>query len=106
MPTRTASRRFWAELGAQGTLGIHLPEEFGGQGAGMVELAVVAEELGRAAASGPWDTTAVVGRRGGRAGGPILAKECCPAWPTVPCRPRWWCPTGGARRLGRWRRPA
>src|SRR3984885_6505200 len=52
---------FWADLGAQGTLGIHLPEEFGGQGGGMMALAVVAEELGRAAAPGPWATTAVVG---------------------------------------------
>ena len=38
---------FWDDLGAQATLGIHVGEEFGGQGAGMVELAVVAEELGR-----------------------------------------------------------
>ena len=46
---------FWSELGSQGTLGIHLPEEFGGQGAGMVELAVVA-----------WS------------GGPLLAKDVLP----------------------------
>jgi alkylation response protein AidB-like acyl-CoA dehydrogenase len=52
---------FWGDLAAQGILGIHAPEEFGGQGAGPVELAVVAEELGRAAAPGPWATTAVVG---------------------------------------------
>ena len=43
---------FWAELGAQGTLGIHIDEAVGGQGAGMVELAVTAEVLGRAAAPG------------------------------------------------------
>jgi 3-oxochol-4-en-24-oyl-CoA dehydrogenase len=51
---------FWGDLAAHGTLGIHVPEEFGGQGAGLVELAVAAEELGRAAAPGPWATTAAV----------------------------------------------
>jgi alkylation response protein AidB-like acyl-CoA dehydrogenase len=51
---------FWGDLAAHGTLGIHVPEELGGQGAGLVELAVVAEELGRAAAPGPWATNAVV----------------------------------------------
>jgi alkylation response protein AidB-like acyl-CoA dehydrogenase len=51
---------FWGDLGAQATLGIHVGEEFGGQGAGLVELAVVAETLGRAAAPGPWATTALV----------------------------------------------
>ena len=69
---------FWADLGAQGTLGIHLPEEFGGQGAGMVELAVVAEELGRAAAPGPWATTAVVGAVVAGCGSPTQAKELLP----------------------------
>ena len=51
---------YWGDLAAQGLPSIHLDEELGGQGAGVVELAVVAEELGRAAAVGPWDTTAVV----------------------------------------------
>lgn len=35
----------WAELGEAGLLGVHLPEEFGGGGAGLGELAVVIEEL-------------------------------------------------------------
>lgn len=35
----------WAELGAAGLLGVHLPEEYGGGGAGLSELAVVVEEL-------------------------------------------------------------
>lgn len=35
----------WAELGASGMLGVHLPEEYGGGGAGLSELAVVIEEL-------------------------------------------------------------
>ncbi len=67
----THSRRSGSDLAAHGTLGIHLPEEFGGQGAGLVELAVAAEELGRAAAPGPWATTVVVGA--------VLAEHGAPA---------------------------
>lgn len=35
----------WAELGQAGLLGVHLPEEYGGGGAGMQEAVVVVEEL-------------------------------------------------------------
>src|SRR5581483_1215252 len=35
----------WADLGQAGLLGVHLPEEYGGGGAGLAELAVVTEEL-------------------------------------------------------------
>ena len=69
---------FWDELGTQGSLGIHVPEEYGGQGAGIVELAVVAEELGRAAAPGPWSTTAVVAAVVAGSTGPMQAKEVLP----------------------------
>ena len=34
----------WAELGRQGFIGINIPEEFGGGGAGLTELALVCEE--------------------------------------------------------------
>jgi alkylation response protein AidB-like acyl-CoA dehydrogenase len=50
---------FWAELAALGWLGLHVPEEFGGQGYGLAELAVVVEELGRAVAPGPFLPTVV-----------------------------------------------
>ncbi len=66
---------FWAELGDQGTLGIHVPEEFGGQGGALIELAVVAEQLGRTAAPGPWATTAVVAAVVAESGDAALAKE-------------------------------
>ncbi len=69
---------YWADLAGQGLLAIHLAEEFGGQGAGLVELAVVAEELGRAAAVGPWDTTAIVAGVIAAAGGAGLAKSVLP----------------------------
>ncbi len=69
---------YWTDLAAQGLVAVHLPEEYGGQGAGMVELAVVAEELGRAAAVGPWDTTAVVAGAVAASGGADLAKTLLP----------------------------
>lgn len=34
----------WSELGAAGFLGVHLPEEYGGGGGGITELAIVIEE--------------------------------------------------------------
>ncbi|MEV5830838.1 acyl-CoA dehydrogenase [Spirillospora sp. NPDC052242] len=45
---------FWSALAEQGLLGLHLDEKHGGQGYGLLELAIVVEELGRAAAPGPF----------------------------------------------------
>jgi alkylation response protein AidB-like acyl-CoA dehydrogenase len=45
-------------LAQQGLLGLHLPEELGGQGFGLAELAVTAEELGRAMLPGGFAPTA------------------------------------------------
>lgn len=44
---------FWFRLAEQGLLGLHLPEEVGGSGYGLVESAVVVEELGRNLVPGP-----------------------------------------------------
>jgi alkylation response protein AidB-like acyl-CoA dehydrogenase len=38
----------WSEAAALGYLGVNLPEEYGGGGGGMTELAIVLEELGAA----------------------------------------------------------
>ncbi|MFJ5220046.1 acyl-CoA dehydrogenase family protein [Streptomyces sp. NPDC088354] len=38
----------WQEAGALGYLGVNLPEEYGGGGGGLAELAIVLEELGAA----------------------------------------------------------
>jgi alkylation response protein AidB-like acyl-CoA dehydrogenase len=35
----------WADMGAAGFLGVHLPEEYGGGGGGLADLAVVIEEM-------------------------------------------------------------
>ncbi|MES9603590.1 acyl-CoA dehydrogenase family protein [Actinomadura sp. NPDC000929] len=51
---REKAPAFWDDLAAQGLLGLHLPEDAGGAGYGMVELAVVLEELGRAVTPGPF----------------------------------------------------
>ncbi len=45
---------YWANLAALGWLGLHLPEDLGGQGYGLPELAVVVSEFGWAVAPGPF----------------------------------------------------
>src|SRR3954451_18535577 len=55
MATDTALHpELWSEIAEQGWLGLHLSEACGGLGLGMVELAVVAEEMGRACYPGPF----------------------------------------------------
>ena len=43
----------WKEFAAQGWLGLHIPERWGGQGYGLFELAVVLEQSGRFLFPGP-----------------------------------------------------
>jgi alkylation response protein AidB-like acyl-CoA dehydrogenase len=45
--TRTGEKtdELWQAVADQGFLGVHLPEKYGGGGAGMSELAIVGEEL-------------------------------------------------------------
>jgi alkylation response protein AidB-like acyl-CoA dehydrogenase len=50
---------FWGDLASIGWLGLHLPEQYGGSGFGMEELVIVAEELGRSLAPGPFVPTVV-----------------------------------------------
>lgn len=50
----------WSELATMGLLGLLVPEQYGGAGAGLVEVGVVAEELGRVLFSGPYLSTAVL----------------------------------------------
>jgi alkylation response protein AidB-like acyl-CoA dehydrogenase len=55
MATDTALHpELWSAVADQGWLGIHLAESCGGLGLGTVELAVVAEEMGRACFPGPF----------------------------------------------------
>jgi alkylation response protein AidB-like acyl-CoA dehydrogenase len=50
-------RELWQGLAELGFLGIAIPEEFGGAGAGYLELCVIAEEIGRALAPVPFSST-------------------------------------------------
>jgi alkylation response protein AidB-like acyl-CoA dehydrogenase len=51
----------WGELNRQlGLCGVHVPEEYGGQGFGFVELAIVLEEMGRALVCAPYFASTVL----------------------------------------------
>ena len=50
-------RELWKGLAEMGFLGVAIPEEYGGAGAGHLELCVVAEEMGRALAPVPFSST-------------------------------------------------
>jgi acyl-CoA dehydrogenase len=54
----THSEALWKGVAELGWLGTALPEEYGGAGFGRLELAVIAEELGRALAPIPFGPTA------------------------------------------------
>jgi alkylation response protein AidB-like acyl-CoA dehydrogenase len=51
----------WAEMADLGWAGLALPEEWGGQGLGIVELAVLFEELGYALAPSPLFSNTIAG---------------------------------------------
>ena len=50
-------RALWKGLADLGFMGVAIPEEFGGLGAGRLELCVIAEELGRALAPTPFSSS-------------------------------------------------
>ena len=50
-------KALWKGLAEMGFLGVAIPEEFGGVGAGHLELCVIAEEMGRALAPVPFSST-------------------------------------------------
>ncbi|MBN8961144.1 MAG: acyl-CoA/acyl-ACP dehydrogenase [Rhizobiales bacterium] len=50
-------KALWSGLAEMGFLGVAIPEEFGGTGAGHLELCVIAEEMGRALAPVPFSST-------------------------------------------------
>jgi alkylation response protein AidB-like acyl-CoA dehydrogenase len=60
----------WQRFAEMGYLGVQLPEAAGGQGLGVIELAIVLEEIGRACAPGPhldvMLAAALLGKAGGR----------------------------------------
>jgi alkylation response protein AidB-like acyl-CoA dehydrogenase len=58
MNTETAhDDELWQAMVDQGWTGLVVPEEYGGLGAGLLDLAVVCEEMGRACLPGPFQAT-------------------------------------------------
>ena len=51
----------WAAVSRDlGLCGVHIPERYGGQGLGFVELGIVAEEMGRALLVAPYFASVVL----------------------------------------------
>jgi 3-oxochol-4-en-24-oyl-CoA dehydrogenase len=69
---------FWAELGSLGLLGLHVPEELGGSGFGLPETLVVAEQMGRHLAPGPFIPTVITSAVLVAAGSDELRKRLLP----------------------------
>src|SRR3981189_1848677 len=52
-------RRYWRAAGGRGLQGVHLAESVGGQGFGILELAIVLAEFGYGAVPGPFVPSAI-----------------------------------------------
>ncbi|MGV3758295.1 MAG: acyl-CoA dehydrogenase [Actinomycetota bacterium] len=70
----------WSELVGLGWLGLHLPEEHGGSGYTLEELAVVVEALGRAVAPGPFVPTVIASAVLAAAGDDDVKKRFLPGF--------------------------
>src|SRR5258705_10038899 len=75
---RGESEGLWKEMAQLGWLGLSLPEVHGGSGLGMVETAILLEELGRAAYPGPYLPTILAATGIGEAGRGAHAKPAVP----------------------------
>lgn len=69
----------WRLAAELGWVGLIVPEEYGGSGQGLVEAAIVAEELGRAVARGPFLQSSIVARAVSRGASPGTQEEVLPA---------------------------
>jgi alkylation response protein AidB-like acyl-CoA dehydrogenase len=69
----------WKEMARLGWLGLALPEAHGGSALGMVETAIVLEEMGRVACPGPYLETVVLARALETAGSPAQQARWLPA---------------------------
>src|SRR5215467_9478772 len=58
---RGESETMWKEMAQLGWLGLAFPESVGGAALGMVETAILLEELGRAACPSPYWPTVLAG---------------------------------------------
>jgi alkylation response protein AidB-like acyl-CoA dehydrogenase len=69
----------WKEMARLGWLGLAIPEAHGGSALGMVETAIVLEEMGRVAWPGPYLETVVAARAVQAAGTPAQQARWLPA---------------------------
>src|SRR5438094_10639286 len=83
---RGESESMWKEMAQLGWLGLSLPEEHGGSGLGMVESALLLEELGRAAYPGPYWPTVLAATAIELAGAEAQKKRWLPAVATGDAR--------------------
>jgi len=83
---RGESEALWKEIAQLGWLGLSLPEAHGGSGLGMVETAILLEELGRAAFPGPYLPTVLAGTAIAGAGTDAQQKRWLPAIATGEAR--------------------
>ena len=65
----------WGEMAKLGWLGLPFPEQYGGAGLGLVELALLHEEMGRVAYPGPFLASVVLGGLPLLLGGSAAQKE-------------------------------
>ncbi|WP_030022765.1 acyl-CoA dehydrogenase [Streptomyces monomycini] len=73
-PARHGRPAYWDGLAEMGLLGPHLPQECGGGGGELLDLAVVLEETGRAALPGPYLPSVLAAELLRRGGAPDLAR--------------------------------
>ncbi len=83
---RGESDALWKEMARLGWLGLALPESAGGSGLGMVETAILLEEMGRAACPGPYLPTVLAGHALARAGSAAQKARWLPAIATGDAR--------------------
>ena len=76
---RGESEALWKEMAQLGWLGLSLPEDAGGSGLGMVETAILLEELGRAVYPGPYAPTILAATAIERAGSAAQRGRWLPA---------------------------
>lgn len=62
------NQKLWSKMAEQGFLGVVFPEDAGGMGLGMVELAALAEEMGRALVPGAYISNVLGGAAIGACG--------------------------------------
>jgi alkylation response protein AidB-like acyl-CoA dehydrogenase len=83
---RGESEGLWKEMAQLGWLGLSLPEVHGGSSLGMVETAILLEELGRAAYPGPYLPTMLAATGIAEAGTDAQQKRWLPAVATGDAR--------------------